>query len=700
MQIVYLLCYCIVIGLPFLFGAFIIGLSLFQNRSSIIYGFNLLGSGLGTLAVIITLYLWHPFTLIKIVSIISILPLLFYANYKKLNQRLITICFIISYSFLILFYFNVDIKDSISEYKPISKVLLLPNSKIETSKYSPLSITQTVSAKGLRTVAGLSLTCPHVVPEQKMIFFDGSSSTPITPYSHDTSSIKYLDYTPSSLPYHLLKESEREKLLIIGVGGGEGILKGILYSFKNIEGVEIDKSVIKYMTDTYNDYSGNIYNLSNVKIHSNEARGFIKASKNKYDLIDISMIDAYNNASSGIYAMNETYLYTTDAISDFYNRLSDNGILAISRWIDIPPKNGIKMINTCISALKNMGIKKVEDHIVFIRSIQSATFLIFKSPVSEIQLRKTKEFCNSRYFDIIYQKNITAKEVNKFIKLSEPAYFNAARTLISSNKIKKTISAPFNLTPATDNQPYFYNFFNYNTLKHIISNGAQTVPVVDWGYLILIILLIPISISALIFIIIPLFLMPPKEKLLLREIILFTLLGLGFFFIEMPLIQKFILFLSHPVFSISIIIATLLIFSGIGSFYSNTFFKGSSGVLYISLVISGYLLFLHLLFNNLLLNLCYLPFLIKGVLAVIVVAPLAFLMGIPFPKTIEMVKKTNADHFPWLWGINGFSSVISIIVASILAIEFGFNFVLLIASFCYLGVGIITFSLYNYFKYH
>lgn len=693
-QLIYLLLYCIIITIPFLIGAFIIGIAIYKFKANTIYGVNMFGSGLGALAVIISLNWLSPFTLILIISIISTVSPLLYLFFMNNKLKLIPILsLLLIYNALLFLNFNNLTNDSISQYKPISKTLLLPESKVEILRYSPLSVIKVVSAKGLRSVSGLSLGAPYEVPEQKTIFFDGSGSSNITPYKGDLNDIKYLSFIPSSLPYELIEPTLRSNLLIVGVGGGEGLLKGELYNFKNIEGVEIDNNVVSIMQNEYSNFSGNLYNKSNTQIHSKEAREFIRNSHKRYDLIDISMIDAYNRASSGIYAMNETYLYTVESIQNFYSKLSDNGILSISRWINIPPKNCIKMMNICINALKKEGIENIEDHILFIRSIQSATLLISKIPFSNSQIQMARDFCNSKHFDLIYHRGIKRSDVNKFIKFKTAIYYNSAKYFLYPKEFKHTFN--FDISPATDDKPYFYNFFNYNMFKDIVSGGVQKVPVTEWGYFILILILIPVIFCGLLFIIVPLIFINKDSRISSKEALLFSLLGIGFFFIEMPLIQKFILFLAHPIYSVSIIITTLLISSGIGSFFSSKIFNEKRRILYCGISISIIILFYIFLFNSILLSIFSLPVFIKALFTIIMIFPLGFLMGIPFPNALSQIKKHNPQSYPWAWGINGFFSVISIIIATILSIKFGLTTVFIIATICYLLAGVISLKLFS-----
>ncbi|MCK4652954.1 MAG: hypothetical protein KAU01_00745 [Candidatus Cloacimonetes bacterium] len=687
-----LLLYFLVLGIPFFFGACVIGLALMKFPIGKTYFSNLLGSGVGALSVVLISYLFHPFSILIGITILAFISAVTFSfNFKK---RVFAYNSIISIIIILLFYFSFDLLNlkRISQYKSLSKTLLLPNSKILNERYSPLGLVQVVQADGIRSTVGLSFLSSEQVPIQRGIFFDGEAMSAITPFKGDKKEIEYLNQIPSSLPYHLLDETHKNKILIVGVGGGEGLLKALLHDFEHIDGLELNRDVISLMKNEYADFSGNIY--SKVNIINKEARGFIKTTEKKYNLIEISMLDTYNAAASGVYALNETYLYTLESIQDFYKQLEDEGLLAITRWVVNPPRNNLKLLNTSIKALENLGIEDISKHIIYIRSIQATTLLISKKPFSKEQIETTKEFCNSRLFDICFYNGIKPNEVNRFIKLKEPIYFLAAQNLLSDQSSQFVKNYEFDIKIATDNRPYFYNSFKSKMLKYLIKYGTDKIPFTEWGYLILILILIPVLITSFILIVLPLLFMKKARKSLnLRTISYFSLIGIGFFFIEMPLIQKLILFLSHPTYSLSVIISSLLIFSGIGSYFSDRIFKEKRRIFY-SVIIIGLLTLIYLLnFHYIFQLFMNKSEIIKILVTVILILPLGFFMGIPFPQGLKRIKELNINNVPWAWSINGFFSVISIILATLFAILFGFKVVFIIAIICYLGAGVISVKL-------
>jgi len=683
-QIISMFLYFFFMGVSFFMGAVIICLAFLKYSVSKIYFYNLLGSGAGALAVVAASFLWHPFHVMMGIILIAMVPALGMAFHDSVKYVLTagTVTAIIISTFFMLFSFPEFKK--VSQYKAISGALNLPDAQIVHEAYSPLAVVQVVQAKGLRTTAGLSLISPFPVPVQKAIFFNGSSMSPITPFKGNKNDIRYLQHLAPYLPFHVIDKTKRNRVLIIGSGGGESILKSILSQFKHIDALEVDSNVISLMKNQFGPYSGHIYTRGNVTIHNREARSFIKQTPKKYDLIELAMIDAYNTAASGVYALNETYLYTIESIKDYIGHLNDSGLLAVSRWVVTPARDNLKIFNMVVEALRQMGMDDIQNHLIAIRSLQTLTLLVSKSPITGEMIDKTKMFAKERLFDLVYYPGITENQVNQFIQLKTPVYHGALQKLLSKDSKDFIEAYDFDIRAATDNRPYFYNFFKPAVIRYIKTYGPSQIPVTEWGYLILLIILLPVLGISFVFIVLPLLITGSKATRMKKTVfIYFSLIAAGYFFIEMPMIQKMVLFLGHPSYSLSVIIAGLLIFSGIGSLFSTRLFPESKRILYSSLciiLVTGfYLIFMDPLFSF------FISFSLgaKVVLTLMMIAPLGFFMGIPFPCALNFLKREDEFSLAWAWGINGFFSVISILLATVLAIIFGFKAVMMIAILCY-----------------
>lgn len=691
-QVINLFLYFFLMGIPFFTGAAVICMALLRYSIPSAYFFNLIGSGTGALAAMMFLFFLHPYDIMNLIVFISFIPAFLLVSSSRKNSAAVMAAAAIT-AVSAFYVSSLPGFKKVSQYKSISGALNLPGSKILYNGYSPLSVVQAVEAQGLRSTAGLSMACPCDVPVQKGIFFDGDSMSPITPYDGDINKVRYVEYLSSYIPYYLLKENDPGKLLIIGSGGGESILKGMLAGFKKTDAVEVNSNVISLMRNEFSEFSGGIYNRENVTVINSDGRSYIKQTPEKYDLIEISLLDAYNTAASGVYALNETYLYTTDSFRDFFSHLTEKGMLSVTRWITTPPGDSLKLFNTAIESLRSMNIKDKEDHFAAIRSLQTVTLLISKSPFTKDQVSGLKKFCAGKFFDIIYCPGIKSGETEKYIKLSEPVYYNAFMKLLSSDKDRFADEYDFDVTAPSDDRPYFYNFFKPKLLSYIKKFGPAQMPVTEWGYLILLILLVPVMIISFVCIILPVIRGWGGSRSP-DMILFFSLIAAGFFFIEMPLIQKMALFLGHPSYSISVIIAGILVFSGTGSYFSGRLFPERYCILIPSLLVAATILLYQFFLDDVLAGLMPLHIGLKIIMVLVFIAPPAFFMGFPFPAGLVQMKRRSEGSLSSAWAVNGFFSVISIIAAALLAILFGFRIVFITSVMCYIMAGLISLRFY------
>jgi spermidine synthase len=691
-QIIYLLIYFAAMAVPFFFSAGVIGLALQKYPIGKTYFLNLAGSGVGAIFVIVLSYLFHPFDILLAVTILAVISsIIFSTNFSK---KFISIITVSGLTFIALFYLSFDIFNlkQTSEYKPLSRTLLLPNSGIIMEKFSPLGLVQAVEADGLRFSGDLSMMTPYHIPEQKALFFDGDAMSAVIPFDGNLDKHRYLDYTPSSIAAHILSTNHRDYKLIIGAGGGSSIVSGLFYGFNHIHALELNPDVISIMQNEFRKYSGDIYNNPRVTVFPKEHRGFLVSSTNRYSLIEVAMTDSFAGTASGIYALNESYLYTLESFSMLFDALDKNGILAVTRWNVTPPRDNVKMINLAVATLKNAGLETPSKHIFIIRSMRASVIVLSKSPISETQIQKGRNFAKNRGFDLVYHYDISPDEVNRFIRIPEPVYYKATVAFLSDNPGFFINRYLFDINVPTDNRPYFHNFFKRATLPYL--TGEQSLPFTEWGLFVLILFFIPTLVLSFALIILPLILSPIKTKgLPLPTFLYFSLIGIGFFFIEMPFIQRFILFLHHPTYSLSVIISGLLIFSGIGSFLSDRVFNPKRRIFFASLCLVGVLILYQIILPPILRTFSSHTDIVRIIITLILLFPMGFFMGFFFPQGLNAVKSTNSRAMPWAWCINGFFSVISVMLANMLAIYAGFSIVLYVAIGCYILAGVLSIRL-------
>ena len=531
----------------------------------------------------------------------------------------------------------------------------------------------------------------------------------ITRYNGNPETVNYLEQTTSALPYHLRQHAD---ILILGAGTGSDILLANSHAIKHIDAVELNPQIIDLVNKKYADFAGHLYSSAPVDLHVGEARSFVATSNKPYDLINISWLHAFG-ASTGLYSMAENYLYTEQAILDYLQHVSPSGYLSITRWIKIPPRDEPKLLATVINALKQKNIEQPGQRIAMIRSWQTSTLLVKNGVITSDEINRLKQFCSELSFDPVYYPGISAQEVNRFNIQLQPYLYEAATALLGNDSEAFIDNYKFNIEPATDDKPYFFHFFKWRTLPEILllldSGGIF---LLESGYLLLIAALLQAIVASLLLIALPLRLwksklgftnlsgtdlhlpegrqagkpdVKPESESHLRIFVYFFSLGLAFLFIEIAFIQKFILILHHPLYAITVVLSTFLLTAGAGSHFSEKLSRSSlKSVIMLPVATITLLSMIYILsFEFITGFLLETGDLSRYVVSILLIAPLGFCMGMPFPMALARLSQTIPELIPWAWGINGCASVISAILATLIAMQFGFTVLIFLAIALY-----------------
>jgi hypothetical protein len=694
----YLFLSYLLLFIPFFFAANCICLAFAAFGSQIprIYAFDLLGAGLGALGVILALYLFAPNLGLKWVAALGMLAALLAALRGPQRQRRLIASVLALLTLSTLALPNGWLSLQLSEYKALSQTLQMKGTKLLEERSSPLGLLSIVASPEvpLRLAPGLSLNNRQEPPAQLGLFVDGDAPTPINRFQGDLEPFGYLDYQTSALPYHL---GQAKEVLILGMGGGSGLLQAALHEVSRIDAVELDPQVAKLLQQDYADYAGWEYLAPRVQIHLSEARGYLSSIRERYDLIQISLLDSASAASGGVYGLAESYLYTREAIAEYLGHLTPDGLLSITRWVKIPPRDGLKLLATGIEALRLQGIERPERHLILIRGWDTSTLVLKNQPFEVSQIQRLLTFCEERAFDPAYYPGITASQTNRYNILPEPYFYQGALALLGDNPERYLDQYKFMIQPASDDRPYFFNFFKWSTLPEILSIYREGgFSLLELGYPVLVLTLLQAVLASVILILIPILWLRRQRQTRATGrtgavLLYFLAIGLGFMFIEIVFIQKFILFLAHPIQAVTVILCGFLIFSGLGSLYAQHLHDAHKNhriltiVTLLAIISLGYLVLLPPLFAGL----SSLSALAKAGITWVLIAPLAFCMGMPFPLGLSRVTQHAPRLLPWAWGVNGCASLISAILATLLAIHLGFTWVVLLALAAYLGAGLL-----------
>lgn len=700
-QPIYLAGIYLILLVPFFFAASCIGLALtsFKNQISRIYLFDLLGAGSGAFTIVAALFLMSPQNALKLLAVMALSAsvLLSLTIPIQVRKRLL----LAQGVFLIVLLFGLPqslLEFRISPFKGLSQALQVIDTRVVGEYSNPLGLVTVVESPTIpfRDAPGLSLNTQSVPPEQLALFTDGDSMSVITHYNEGLESLAYLGDMTAALPYKLLDEP---KVLILGAGGGTDVLMALYHGAREIEAVEVNPLIKQLVEYEYADFAGYLYGNDRIDVHVGEARGFVTRQTGKYDLIQVALLDSFSASGSGVQTLNESYLYTVEAMQEYLRHLEPHGILAITRWLRIPPRDSLKLFATAAEALRHAGVGSPGRQLALIRSWNTSTLLLKNGNITSQDIDAIREFSSARSFDTSFYPDMPASDANRYNILAEPYLFEGASALVSNTAAEFIDRYKFDIRPASDDRPYFFHFFKWSSLAETLAlrkrGGAG---LIEWGYLILIATLVQALLAGTVLILLPLLLCKRvwSDGTGVRMGGYFFVLGLAFMFVEIAFIQKLILFLSHPLYSVAVVLSGFLVFAGIGSGYSKRmmqrFENGKySAVTIVVAVITAISIIYVLLLPELLGRLVGLADTVKVGLSLLIIAPIAFCMGMPFPIGLSKLAIDAAEFIPWAWGLNGFASVLSASLATLLAIEFGFTAVILLA----LGLYVLAAALFR-----
>jgi len=684
----------VLVVIPFFFAGLTLGgtFSAFAKRISTLYFADLIGAGVGCLVVIGALWALPGQGVVLFAAGLAALAAFFFGRLKrepaekgKSSAPRATIA--VAAGAILLFALSPIADRFLPLYippsKPLSQASTDPTIDLVYTGFTPFSRIDVMYREGASLGTwGLSPLCTAPPsPEQLFITIDAAAITTITQFDGDLERISFVNCAPSSLAYEV-RSQPLESALLIGPGGGIDVLTAYYNGVKRIVGAEINPLIVNLVAsaDLYRDYAGGLYtDYPQIEIELAEGRNFVARSKEKYDLIQFSQVDTWAAAASGAYSLSENFLYTTEAFLDYYDHLTDEGMLTVGRWYFEPPRQAFRLVTIGTTALEQRGATDPAQHFMVVRAGDTSTFIMKKSPFTADEIARLRDVVDSLGFTMLYAPDETDPD-NWFVR-----YFAAP------DRAQFYRDYPLDVTPTTDDRPFFFEYYGWSNLGDFRSGKAT-----------LVILLVQALLLAVGLILWPLWHFQRQglaTRGARRFMVYFAALGIGFIFIEIGLMQRFILFLGHPVYSTSVVLFSILTFSGIGSFLSGRLLARSPRnsnhpeaserdprclqrwvIPLLSLLTVVYIFALPPLFRALL----GLELTNRVAVSILLLAPLGLVMGMPFPLGIRLVDRVNSALVPWAWGVNGFSSVVGSILAVMIAQSYGFALVMGLAAVIYL----------------
>ncbi len=491
----------------------------------------------------------------------------------------------------------------------------------------------------------------------------------------------------------------RGEFAIIGPGGGVDVLRAVATGSPSVTGIEINPIIANtIMRGRYADYAQHIYERPEVHIHVTDGRSYLRSTPQQFDVVQMTLVDTWASTAAGAFALSENNLYTVEAFREYFEHLKPDGIVAITRWEFRQPREALRVVSVAMQALHNLGVGNPAHN--FIVASQGA---FDEDGIPVVVLAKKTAFTAE-------EESAVRAHFDRYGEL-DPLYLpserghNAFSDLIASNDpYRFAQSYAYNVAPVSDNAPFF--FF---TLKagQILQQGLRQA--IDWkvnlGVLVLLLVLMISVVAVIAFLVLPLALRGGSRRHSPLPLLYFVAVGLGYILVEIAFIQRFVLFLGHPTYALTVVIFLLMLSSGAGSLFSRLWLPRTEMVwVPLALVIATLIFDLFFMPSRLAvlvgLGLGY-RFLISAVLLV----PLGFVMGMPFPTGLRALdpagrgsseQQSAADNaVEWAWAMNAAASVLGSVLAIVIAIQFGLNVTLACGAGAYLLALLLTSALHS-----
>jgi len=680
-QLVYGLLYYVVLAAPFFCSGLAISLLLSRGGREVnrLYAADLLGAGMGCGALCAVMPVFGGSGSVVVAAFLGVLAALAFGSFRR--SKLTVIGGLAAVGMLVLAFAAEQLIPIRVIPEKLAHPLIPPGASPIYLKWNSFSRVEVYDAPKLDPA--------RPDPGYYSIVIDVAAGTGMDDLSGGVR--HYLANTPQYHPAGMAYVGkEHPSVLIIGSGAGPEVLEGLYYGASSITAVEINPVVVDIITHRLRQHWGGLFEQPEVHLVTDEGRSFVRRSKEKYDAI-IS-VNTYSSTAltSGALTLSETYILTQEAFDDYWDHLTPTGSLLLMGY------NNTKLAATARAMFARRGLGSPAGHLFAYRGLTTpygrrrlnVGFLLQKSPLRQedvqemakrVGLDSKEDFGEPGHPEILYSP------------YHEPASAEAAflGDLLKAPDLERFYdSADAYLRPATDDKPFFNQSQRWSLhlgFRSVLSNAAgRGGPVAQ---VILVVLLAQAVLVGGVLILIPLFRFH-RQGLRARGrwgfLTYFAGLGLGFILIEIVLLQRLQLFLGQPIYTFSVVLASLLIFTGVGSYLAGRIQDVTRRTLFwlLAAVVGGILITLSIMSPVLSWALGFaLP--IRVFMAVLLVAPLGVLLGTPFPTGLRIVGKEAAPLVPWAWAVNGFFTVIGSVAAMILGMVLGFTAVFVVAAGCY-----------------
>ena len=576
--------FALFLALPFFFSGVVVSFALTRSPYSIgrVYGADLIGAAIGCIGALVILNVTSGTSAVLWVGAVIGLAALGFASSglgdihesaapggKLFRHRrsILAWCLLLAIANMLTIY---------GVRPTIIKDQLEAPADLAYDRWNSFSrITVGQSYKGAPATWGLSPRSPPSTIEQRWLTIDGSAGTSIYRFDGNLASLEFLRHDVSNLAYAI---PNLQTGAVIGVGGGRDILSQRLFGVRDVTGVEINPIIIDLLNSRFSDYTA-IATLDGVKFEVDEARSWFARTPRFFDVIQMSLIDTWAATGAGAFTLTENGLYTVEAWQRFLGRLNPDGLFTVSRWYASGEVNETgRLVSLGVATLLANGAAEPRRHLFLAAAGNVATLIVTKSPLSPAALGALKDAAKANEFPVLISPDMVAPSpmLERIVSATDRGMLDRATT-----------GFYLDLTPPTDARPFFFNqlgfltLFDANVFSHFTDTGVVAGNLVATLTLAMLILISVVLVGDAIIVPLQSTVREAGWRLAVVSTFYFGLIGIGFMMVEIALLQRMSVFLGHPTYALSVVLFSLILWTGFGSLASERVRLAGAGALII-----------------------------------------------------------------------------------------------------------------------
>jgi spermidine synthase len=679
---------------PYFFAGMAISLALTRSPFSVglVYGVDMVGAASGCL-VILALLNWIDAVsaLITIAALAAVAAVCFALARRGIGDTLAPVTGLLQRPLFLVLLFGL-LAGGNAAIQPYGLVLTTVHNKLETgipaalrwNSFSRVRADQ--EEMGAPSLWGPSPHTPDIQVSQRHMDIDGSAGTMMYRFDGDDSKIDFLRYDITNIAYAIRNQG---RAAVIGVGGGRDLLSAHLFGFRDLTGVELNPVFIDLLQHRFRDYN-HLADIPGTRLFVDEARSWFAGTKDRFDLIEMSLVDTWAATGAGAFSLSENGLYTLQGWRHFLDALTPTGVFTVSRWYD--PNNVTetgRLLSLAAASLRDRGVTQPQTHLFLAGSWNLATLIVSAAPFSTDELARLRARTDELGFRVLVSPD--APDATPILRQIIDADSQAMDGLSHMNHL--------DLTVPTDDRPFFFNqliLTDPDSIRLALKSRAGVITGNLLANITVAIIIVASFLLVVFAMVVPALpsVRQTSTRLARLGTLYFALIGFGFMFIEIGLIQRLSVFLGHPVYGLAIGLFGIILSTGLGSLISERVVLDTGPrVLTWAGLLCFYVMLMSLWFPALVYTFEGQELVVRVLISLLAIVPSGLLMGFGFPTGMRLVNAIDTRPTPWFWAVNGAAGVMAASLAVIISISYSINVSLWIGAVCYLLLGPIALGL-------